>query len=1071
MISPEVIAIITLLYCGLVFWIAFYAEKRQEQGRSLTNNVYVYSASLTVYVTALSFYGGVGRAATSGLDYLPLYLGPTLMAFTWWFLLRKLIRVCRNQNIVSLADFIAGRYDKSALLGSLVTLFAVMGIMPYTALQLKAVSYTFDLLTTPNLTRTAGDLSFFQSLTSGIDSAMLFALILALFSILFGARQLDAGHRHAGLMAVLAFETLFKLVIFLALGLFVTYGLFDGFGDIFSRFFANFPDRHHLLLLDTPQTSYAKWFSMTLLSMMGVMFLPRQFQVAVIENSSESHVYGAMWRFPTYLFLFNIFVLPVALGGLLLSGGSTMNADFFVLTLPLEAGHTWLAAVVFIGGFSASAGMIMFSTVALSTMILNHIIMPVVLHFHFKQADISGLLINLKRLSIILVVFLGYWCYRLIGESYALVNMGLMSFVAAVQFAPAIIGGLYWPRANRLGALTGLSLGFLVWIYTLFIPSLVRSGWLESDLMETGLFNIHLLRPQELFGLQGFDMWTHSLFWSLLFNLLAFILFSLLTPQSDSERELMRKYCELEDFDEEKQSRKRMSRAPTIMEFVALMTKFIGEKPAHAAIASYLGEREIDAQGRLSDFEIPGLKRFTEKTLAGHVGAAPARIIIENYLSARGSRMEDVFDIFGSVSLSRVSGREQLSVLYEVAREVAANKDLKTTVESVLELLRSQFKFDLCVLRVLDSEESTLKVHSQRGMSSEHLGQLEPIADMETYLGQAFLTGEVTVVNDTDFLDKPRSAQIVHQEGIKSFAHAPVVLEGSAIGILSAFSRTAKGIFTEEFIELFTNIAGQIAVAWRNDRQTAQLLSAREQEKELEIAKTIQMGLLPTREPDIPGVSIKGTYVAAKQVGGDYYDFIQRPDGRMDLLIADVSGHNIGAALIMAETRTFIRAKSREIDEPADLLHNVNNFFYKDLTRAELFITLFYLQYNTATRELAYSNAGHNQPLLWRNARQEVEWLDSEGMILGITKGIEFEEKITPLEAGDVLVLYTDGITEAENMSGDFFGRERLASVIREHHHSSAEMINHRIVQEAASFSGLRNFNDDVTLVVMRIDG
>ncbi len=981
-----------------------------------------------------------------------------------------MVRISKEHNIVSIADFISSRYGKSVFLGGAVTIFAVLGIMPYIALQLKAVAHTFDLLSIPPEAVDLGVQHLLPSLPAYIDTGFIVALFLALFGVLFGARHLDASERHEGLVAAIALESLVKLIAFVAVGIFVTYGLFGGFADIFDRFAAEFPDRSYLLRLDTDQISYAKWFSLTFVSMMAFMFLPRQFHIMVIENSDEKHIRSAMWRFPAYMFLLNLFVIPIALGGLILNGGDTANADYFVLHLPLQNNQSWLAMLVFIGGFSASAGMVMVESVALSTMILNHLVMPLILRFRIEAADISGVLINIKRLGIVAVIFLGYLYYRIIGDSVALVNIGLISFIAATQFAPAMIGGLYWRRATLKGAAVGLTLGFIIWFYTLLIPSFVRSGWLESDILEQGLFGLNVLRPLELFGLTGFDIWSHSLFWTLFFNVGAFLTLSLLTSPGKSENEQAIKFVDAFGKRRAAAPRKRFSKAPTIMEFVNLMTKFIGEKQAHAAITQYIGDREIDSKGSLSEYEIPGLKRFTERTLAGSVGAAPARIIIDNYLATKGSKMEDVFDIFGSVTLSRTASREQLGVLFEAARIVASGDDLQTIMDRILEIFQEQFKFDLCVIRLLDEEKMALTVRSQKGMSSEHLGESERELNMETYIGTAFLTNNVMVSNDTDVLDRPATAVIIHREGIKSFAHAPITIEGQPIGVLSAFSRSAKGIFTDEFLELFSNLAGQVGVAVRNARQTNRLISARERERELQIAKNIQLSLLPDHTPAIDGITLAGACVPAKEVGGDYYDYLIRGNNELDLVIADVSGHNVGAALIMAETRTFIQAKGTSLENPCQIMDALNEFFYDDLTRAELFITMFYLRYDTRTRKLTYASAGHNQPVIWRPNMDSCERLDAEGMILGIKRNVLFEERQVQLHPGDMLLLYTDGVTEAENSSGEFFGEERLCALLEEHHSQAPDQIIETLLHQVRLFSGVQNFNDDVSLVAMRVD-
>jgi Na+/proline symporter/serine phosphatase RsbU (regulator of sigma subunit) len=1068
MIPAAVVATLSIVYFGLLFAVAFYADRKREKGESIVSRPWIYSLSLGVSLTSWTFYGSVGRAATSGLDFLATYLGPTLMAFTWWFLLRKMVRISKEQNIVSIADFISSRYGKSARLGAVVTVFAVVGILPYIALQLKAVAHTFSLLCTPPsgaAPTVPGPLPFFSAFP---DTAFVVALFLGLFSVLFGARHLDASERHEGLVAAIVLESLVKLIAFLAVGVFVTYGLFDGFTDIFARFAAEFPERMHLVRLDAEHVPYGTWFTLIVIGMTGVMFLPRHFHILVIENSKEEHIKDAMWRFPAYAFLITLFVIPIALGGLLLSGGSPEGADYFVLNLPLRAGHPWLAVLVFIGGFSAAAGMVMVESVALSTMILNHLLMPLILRLKIEATDISGLLIHLKRLGIVAVVFLGYLYYRIIGESYALVNIGLVSLVAATQFAPSLIGGLYWKRANRRGAMAGLVLGFVVWFYTLLIPSFVRSGWMESAILEKGPFGVGLLSPLELFGLGGFDIWSHALFWTLFFNIGAFLTLSLLSAQARNEVEQALKFVDVFKPPTELEQRKRLSRAPTVMEFVDLMAKFIGEKQAHAAIARYLGNREIDRRGSLSEYELPGLKRFTERTLAGSVGAAPARIIIEHYLASRGSRMEDVFDIFGSVTLSRAASREQLGVLYETARMVAERDDLQGLLDNILDLLVQQFRFDLCIIRILDKDCMALTVQSSKGISSEHLGGSERELTTDTYIGEAFLTNTLVVVNDTDFLDKPDSAQILLQEGIASFAHAPITVAGEPVGTLSAFSRAAKGIFTDEFNELFGIVAGQVGVAWRNARQTDRLIKAREQERELQIAKEIQLGLLPVEIPDIRNASVAGICVPAQQVGGDYFDFLRRSEDVLDLVIADVSGHNLSAALIMGWTRTFIQARARDIRGPGKVLNALNEFFYEDLTRAELFITMFYLSFDADTGTITYASAGHNPPLLWRAQSRTCERLDAEGLILGVRRNVAFEEKQVRLRPGDLLLLYTDGVTEAQNRDGICFGEENLCSLLLDRHALVPRKIIDDVLDQVRLFTGMKNFRDDVSLVALK---
>ncbi len=485
MISAELVWGVSLLYIALLFLVAYYADKRERMGKSITSNAFVYSLSIAVYATSWTFYGSVGKAATTGIDFILIYLGPSLTAFSWWFLLRKIVRVTKENNTTSLADFISSRYGKSQWLGALVTLISIMGIMPYIGLQLKAVSSSFSIITShPDFHLRFMDTFSLPSPHPGFFSA----LILGAFSVTFGARHLISSERHEGMVAAIAVESVVKLVAFLIVGIFVTYFLFDGIIDIFGRMQAKNPEQlNHLITLgDEQETSYSAIFTMLYLSMGAIMFLPRQFQIMAIENSSEKHITKAMWLFPTYMFLINVFVMPIALGGILISG-SNVNADYFLLTIPLQTGHQWLTLIAYLGGFSAAAGMVMVESVTISTMLLNHVIMPIIIRLE-PRSWFPVLLINIKRLGIFLVVFLGYFYQSIVGGTYMLVTMGLMSFAAAAQFAPAVLGGLYWRRGNKVGAITGMLLGFIIWFYTLLIPSFIKSGWWQSNLLNDGPF-------------------------------------------------------------------------------------------------------------------------------------------------------------------------------------------------------------------------------------------------------------------------------------------------------------------------------------------------------------------------------------------------------------------------------------------------------------------------------------------------------------------------------------------------------------------------------------------------------
>src|SRR5216117_2335277 len=539
MLQGWIIVVTSFAYLGLLFAIAYYADKRADAGRSVISSPYIYSLSLAVYATAWTFYGSVGRAASDGVGFLPIYIGPTLMIALWWVVLRKILRISKQNRITSLADFIASRYGKSALLGGLVTVIAVIGILPYISLQLKAVSNSFAILVQYPEIIMPGKVG-----TASVreDAALWMALILAAFTIAFGTRHLDAAEHHQGMVAAIAFESLVKLLAFLAVGVFVTFGIYDGFGDLFARAAGEPRLRAMMTPLEGVAGGYARWVWLTILSMMAIMFLPRQFQVAVIENVSEKHLNKAIWLFPLYMLAINVFVLPIAFGGLLQFPDGNVDADTFVLTLPMAEKRELLALLVFIGGLSAATGMVIVETIALSTMVCNDLVMPVLLRLRRlrlnERPDLTGLLLGIRRGAIVLILLLGYLYFKLAGEAYALVSIGLISFAAVAQFAPAILGGIFWKGGTRAGAFYGLLTGFGVWLYTLLLPALARSGWLPIGLLDEGPFGIELLKPLQLFGLAGLDQISHAMIWSMIANIGAYVGVSLsASPSADEHRQ------------------------------------------------------------------------------------------------------------------------------------------------------------------------------------------------------------------------------------------------------------------------------------------------------------------------------------------------------------------------------------------------------------------------------------------------------------------------------------------------------------------------------------------------------
>ncbi len=623
--SPSLVAAVSFLYLFGLFAIAYWADARADQGDNVIAHPLVYALSLAVYCTSWTFYGSVGLAASGGIGFLPIYLGPTLMMTLGFVILTKILRIAKRQRITSIADFIASRYGKSQWLGGLVALIAAVGVAPYIALQLKAVSVSFAVLS-------ARDGA--NALIAGVpliplDNAFYVALGMAAFAIIFGTRHIDAAEHHPGMVAAIAVESVVKLVSFMAVGIFVTFFLYDGIDDLTRRALAN-PEIARLFAVD-PAVSYdSTWFATTILSMMAIICLPRQFQIIVIENTDEAHLNRALWLFPLYLFLINVFVMPVAVAGMMIFADHSVDPDTFVLAVPLASDAQWLALFAFLGGLSAATGMIIVESVALSTMVCNDLVMPLLLRSRVlgldRSSDLSSLLLAVRRVTIVALLLLGYAYIRFAGSAYALVAIGLISFAAVSQFAPALIGGIFWSGATRRGALAGLVAGIAVWAYTLFLPSLARSGWLPETFLTEGPWGLALLRPYALFGLDSLEPLTHSLFWSAVANIGLYVAVSVFDRPSLSERVQATAFVEVFQQSNLPVSAGGWRGKTTVGDLQRLVARFVGRDRADQAFRQYAGRHQMtldpDNQAGVD------LVRFAERLLAGAIGSASARVAL-----------------------------------------------------------------------------------------------------------------------------------------------------------------------------------------------------------------------------------------------------------------------------------------------------------------------------------------------------------------------------------------------------------------------------------------------------------
>ena len=699
MLSGGLILLLSAAYMGLLFAVARFGDARADAGRSIIS-ANVYALSLAVYCTSWTFYGSVGRATSGGLSFLTIYIGPTLMLL-FGGVLHKMIRISKTQRITSIADFIASRYGKSQLLAGLVTVIAVIGVVPYIALQLKAVAASLDVL----LQASGGDLLAEPML----DSTLVIAALLALFTILFGTRHLDATERHEGMVAAIAFESVVKLVAFLAVGLFVTYGMFGGFSDLFQRAAAA-PELARLLQLDSSRAG--TWTALILVSGLAIIFLPRQFQIIVVENVDESHLRRAAWLFPLYLVLINVFVLPLALGGLLHFPGQGLNPDTFVLTLPLARGAEALALLVFIGGLSAATSMVIVETIALSTMVCNDLVMPSLLRTSWlgvgERGDLSGILIGIRRAAIVVILLLGYIYFRAAGEAYALVGIGLISFAAVAQFAPAVFGGMYWKQGRRTGAVAGLLGGFIVWFYTLLLPSFARSGWIDKGFVDQGLWGVEALRAQALFGLTGLDEISHCLWWSLLANIGLYVLVSLHSRPDALEAGQAESFVDVFRHGARTRDARLWRGNASLDDLVGLLERFLGPRRARkrlSAFAAAQGVRDWQTLPANGDFV-----RFAEAQLSGAIGSASARVMVASVAREEALGLEEVLDILDEATQVRAYSRE----LERKSRELeAATAELRAANASLRELDRMKDDFISTVTHELRTPLTSIRAFSE----------------------------------------------------------------------------------------------------------------------------------------------------------------------------------------------------------------------------------------------------------------------------------------------------------------------------------------------------------------------
>lgn len=652
MLSFNILVSICLIYVAILFVVAALAERWAQQNKlTFLKSPIVYTLSISVYCTAWTFYGAVGSAARNGLEFLAIYIGPTLVFIGWWWLLRKLVRIGKTQRITSIADLISSRYGKSNRLAVIVTLLAVIGTTPYIALQLQSLTLSFSVFTHTN-----------ANAPSPAITALVIAIGLAAFTVVFGTRSLDANERHHGVVTAIALEAIVKLVALLAVGIFVVWFVADGPAEVLKN--------AEKMLPETTGVFTPRWVTLTFLSATAIICLPRMFQVVVVENEAETHLATASWAFPLYLFLMCLFVVPIAVTGLeILPEGS--NPDLFVLTVPLAMGQDGLAALAFLGGFSSATSMVIVAAIALSTMISNHIVLPLWLYRaqsrNPESDDVRSLLLRSRRISIGVILGLGYLYYRFTGGTSALASIGLIAFLGVAQVLPALFFGLFWRNATKFGAMYGILVGFTVWAYTLFLPSFDGNFILSSDVLQNGLFGLSALRPQALFGINISDPLVHAVFWSLSLNVLALVSVSFMTTPKPLETIQALQFVNVYGGASQQHMATQIS---TSEDLFVLAQRILGRSEA-----GRLFEEKAKEQGKLSGLPDPTSELMVklEREFAGSVGAATAHAMVGQISGGDAVSVEELIAV----------ADETAQVMEYSARLEKQSKELAATAQQL----------------------------------------------------------------------------------------------------------------------------------------------------------------------------------------------------------------------------------------------------------------------------------------------------------------------------------------------------------------------------------------------------
>ena len=668
MFDAWIIVLFAIAYIVVLFMIAWAGDTMMKRQRtSAGGRPFIYALSIGVYCSTWTFFGSVGRASATGWDFLAVYIGPVLVFLFAWPMLLRIVRLAKAQNITSVADFLAARYGKSPMVAGIVTGVALVGLLPYIALQLKAVVLATEALF-------GGNPLYLVELPSlGIvETALVTTVGMAVFAVLFGTRHIDATEHQDGLMVAIAAESLVKLVAFLSVGVFV---VFYAFGDAVS-FYKAVTENAEVAARFSRSADSSTWLVVTVLSAICIIVLPRQFHVTVVENRSEHELLRARWLLPLYLVLINLFVMPIAAAGLLMIRPELANPDVFVLSIPMYLDAKFITVLAYIGGLSAATAMVVMESVALAIMICNGVVVPLLLRYRGKYADmldsnVSGLLLTIRRLAICVVLALCYVVYLLLADAQGLAAIGLISFAAIAQLGPAFFGGLYWIHGNAQGAIAGILAGMTVWSYTLLMPWVIKAGLMPETILTDGPFGLSFLNPQALLFFKA-DPLTHGVMWSFAANILAYVIFSRMRAPTPIERLQASIFVNGQAAIGAHQPSFRFWRTSvTVGDLQSTVARYLGPGRAERSFGEFHASRNVAARPE-GEADVQTL-RFTEHLLTSAIGAASSRLVMTLLLRRRN-----------------VTNQSALRLLDDASEALQYNRDI---LQSALD----QVRHGLCV--------------------------------------------------------------------------------------------------------------------------------------------------------------------------------------------------------------------------------------------------------------------------------------------------------------------------------------------------------------------------------------